>query len=197
MRNGMGVQVLGEQRIGTTSVVTVRVETRRGPVYLCIDDVAWHPDRRWLVMVDAGRLAQAWRQEIGNEGTGFDWDRPGTWTQDRKYARANAEMPNAQADPVALPKARCPSVQVALPTTGLRKLLGFAPPKEEKREIVLDDGVTRTLWMVHNGARALPMECPTREDAEALARLVGIPGAAPQTVADLRVELGAPLRRSA
>ena len=197
MRNGDSVQFLGEQRVGASTMVAVRVETLKGPVHLCIEDVAWNPEQRFVVLVDTGRLARSWRQELGNEHTGFDWEQPSTWSRDHKYARADAELPNDERDPLALAKVRCPLVQVPAPASGLRRLLGLSPPTEARVEITLDDGATRTLWMVRNGARAMPMECRTPEDAQRLAELAGVPGVPVRSVAQLRAELRAPLRRSA
>jgi hypothetical protein len=191
MRSGMGIQFLGERRVGASTVLAVKVETRRGAVYMCIDDVAWSPDKRYVVMVDSGRLSKVWRQELGNEATGFEWERPSTWSNDHKFARAESEMPNEEQDPVALAKARCRAVKVPLPATGLRRLLGLAPPTQEQPEITLEDGVTRTLWLVHHGARAFPMECAGREDAELLAEIAGVPGSEVRSVASLRSELRA------
>jgi hypothetical protein len=194
MRSGNGVQYLGERRFGAATVLMVQVETRRGAVYLCVDDVAWSPDKRYVVMVDSGRLSRVWRQELGNDQTGFDWDRPSTWSQDHKFARADAEMPNQEHDPVALPKARCRIVQVpaAVPPSGLRRLLGLAPPTEARPELTLIDGITRTLWLVHHGARAIPMECADRDDAQRLADIAGVPGSPVLTVSSLRHALRQP-----
>lgn len=188
-----GVHFLGERRIGASTVLSVKVETRRGAVFMCVDDVAWSPEQRYVVMVDSGRLSKVWRQELGNEATGFEWDRPSTWSRDHKFARADAEMPNEEQDPVALAKARCRAVKVPAqaPASGLRRLFGLAPPSEDKPEITLEDGVTRTLWLVHNGARAFPMECRDKADAELLAEMAGVPGAAVRSVASLRNELRA------
>ena len=197
MRNGDSVQFLGEQRVGASTMVAVRVETLKGPVHLCIEDVAWNPEQRFVVMVDGGRLARTWRQELGNEHTGFDWEQPGTWSKDHKYARADAELPNDERDPLALAKVRCELAHVAAPASGLRRLLGMAPPAEPRVDIFLEDGVTRTLWLLRNGARILPMECRSLDDARRLAQAAGVPDAPVRSVAQLRAELRAPLRRSA
>lgn len=191
MQSGSGVHFLGERRIGASTVLAVKVDTNRGAVFMCVDDVAWSPDKRYVVMVDSGRLSQVWRQELGNGATGFEWEQPSTWSKDQKYARADAEMPNAEGDPVALAKARCRAVKVpaAVSVSSLRRLLGIGVPTEDKPEITLDDGITRTLWLVRNGARAFPMECAEKQDAELLAEVAGVPGSRVRTVATLRNEM--------
>ena len=58
--------------------------------------------------------------------------------------------------------------------------LSWGPPGA----VVFIDGITRTLWLLANGASAFPVECEA-SIAEALSQAVGVEWAYPQTVQEL------------
>lgn len=189
MHVGVGVRILGERRLGGKPYLMVDVKTRRGAVFMCVENVGRGADERHIAVVDCAKMSQVWRQDIGYRD-GFDWERPTTWPKAKNYASAERELPNGEADPIAVAKVTAREVQVAATSQPWRRLIGLAAPTRPELEISLRDGITGTLWLLCNGARSLPVECETRAEAELLQRWVGAPGASVQSLATLRAQLG-------
>lgn len=188
MHVGVGVRILGERRLGGKPYLMLEVKTRRGPVFMCVDNVGRDAEGRHIAVVDCARMSQLWRQDIGYRD-GFDWERPATWSRDKNYASADRELPNGESDPIAVARASAREVQVAGASQAWRRLLGLAPPTRPELEISLRDGITGALWLISNGARSLPVECETRAEAELLHRWLGAAGATVQSIAALRAQL--------
>ena len=93
------------------------------------------------------------------------------WTRDYKFAEAVKGFSHGPDNPVPLA-----DVVFRWEITPLRYLTGRLGEWRETFEArpVLDfgNGITRTIWLLHNGARYFPVECG-REEAPALHKAVG------------------------
>ena len=192
MHVGVGVRILGERRHGGKPYLMVEVKTRRGPVFMCMDELGRSAEERHIAVVDCARLAQVWRQDIGYR-EGFDWERPATWSRDKNYASAERELPNGEGDPIAVAKGNARELQVPVASQSWRRLIGLASPTRPELEIILREGITSTLWLLCNGARSLLLECETQVEAELLQRWIGAPGATVHSIAALRAPAGTPV----
>jgi hypothetical protein len=189
MHVGVGVRVLGERRLGGKPYLLLDVKTRRGAVFLCLENAERSAGTRHIAVVDCAKLAQVWRQDLGYR-EGFDWERPTTWSRDKHFASVDRELPNGETDPIAVARASARELQVAADSQPWRRLIGLRPPTRPELEISLRDGIFSTLWLLCNGARSLPLECDTRSEAELLQRWIGAPGATVHSLAALRTQLG-------
>lgn len=159
---------------GSTLTAIYRVETGlQGPVFMRVDRSNYMNDKRAVVIVDAARFLKAWRAGAGRAWLGYlhaaidpvrrRWfDGPGrdqwlpylslaAWRSDYKFHHAQEGFSQCAASPVPL----------------ARVGIGFAPDS-----VGFSNGITRTLWLLANGAIAFPVEC-SAESADRLQRSAG------------------------
>jgi hypothetical protein len=96
----------------------------------------------------------------------------GDWTRDYKFTEAAKGFSHGADNPVPLA-----DVVFRWDITSLRYLTSRLGEWRETFEAwpVLDfgNGITRTIWLLHNGARYFPVECH-RDEAPAFHRAIGI-----------------------
>lgn len=153
----------GVRRVHYSLAAVFRVATARGDVFLYESGDHQGGSNRAVVEVDAARFLAAWRHprsshpEVAHRTVA-------EWRQDYKYASIDDAFQRSEACPLALPE------------LGLRSrtepCIGF------------NDGVTRTLWLLANGAHAFPVTCSMSE-AATLHAVAGSPGSRFLSVAQL------------
>lgn len=119
-----------------------------------------------IVEVDATRLLALWRHPETRLG-GLAFGTPESWREDSNFPHAQDGFDNGEPDPVPL----------SLVTCGRRSRLDRQPGlAESARQAAFDfvNGVTRTMWLLANGAQVFPMSCGV-EEAPLLYELAGAP----------------------
>lgn len=138
-----------------------------------------------VVVVDAARFLQLWRQpgsshpEVAHQG-------PATWPQDRKFHWPDGHFRQGRANPVPLATVGCALRRIEVPVWR-RRLLGKVIDRVDVVEqpvLSFTDGVTRTIWLLANGAGVMPVKCLASE-AALLQQLAGVDGGQPATVGAL------------
>lgn len=120
-----------------------------------------------VVEVDAGRLLALWRHpETRLRELAFGT--PQSWQEDRKFGDAQGGFEKGEADPVPLASVTCvrrsrPDEQSGVAESARQASLDF------------DNGVTRTIWLLANGAQVFPVSCKV-EHASLLYELAGAGG---------------------
>jgi hypothetical protein len=169
-----------------------RVDTeRKGSVFMRVARSNYHNDQRTVVLVDAARFLTAWRADCGPAQMGvirtvvarinraFGRTVPGcnewlphlsleAWKLDSKFQWAADGFAHGAENPV-------PLARVGLS----RRTHGY---------VAFTNGITRTLWLLANGAISFPIECDA-SSAEAFSRAVGVDWAQPMTVQNLLGDL--------
>ena len=120
-----------------------------------------------VVEVNAARLLSLWRHPETRLSE-LAFGTPQSWQKDYKFGDAQDGFENGEADPVPLADVTCAR------RSRRDGRLGLA---ESAREASLDfdNGVTRTIWLLANGAQVFPVSCKV-EHASLLYELAGASG---------------------
>lgn len=163
----MGVNLLGTTRIyGTTDVELFEVSTAVGPVYM------WHHaniDHRRILIVDAQKFVRLWRKTTYECHQQVARGSPETWRKDYKYHYSASHFAQGAANPVPLANINF----LVLPRGPLAGLLdgnGIGSPLET---VNFNDGITRTIWLLSNGADSFPIEVSSGS-VDGLRRAAGV-----------------------
>lgn len=113
-------------------------------------------DRRGIVIVDAEKFLAAWKAYPFYKEPVSLMDEQG-WRQDYKFESAKDGFSHGIENPVPLAN------------------IGVHPPRGENgcTSVAFTNGITRTIWLLANGASAFPIECSAAE-AAALHAAAGI-----------------------
>lgn len=173
---------------GATAVYRVRT-AKAGDVLMRVDRTNYRNDQRAVVVVNAGRFHEAWkasgsqRQVVTRNWLSrlLSWrasepeDRESlpylsleAMARDRKFADAEKGFQENQSNPVPLAE------------------VGFSD--REGRAVDFTNGITRTMWLLVQGAKSFPVECRAAEAAR-MAALVGECGTGWATVESLTADL--------
>jgi len=147
------------------------ISTAQGDVFMYVDGGWANDSERAVVEVDAKRFLALWRHPLSSHPE-VAHRTPAEWRDDHKYAsmdrafRGSAERPLGLAE-MGLGSRTAPCIGIT-------------------------DGVTRTLWLLTNGAMAFPIAC-LLSDAASIHAMAGTSGSYPLSVAQLvpRVKLAA------
>jgi hypothetical protein len=182
------MQTLSENReIYHVECAVFRIPTaKRGDVFMRAERPNYNADRKAVVEVDAARFLALWRQPLSSHLDIAQGD-PTTWPSDYKYKWAEDGFASGAENPVPLAEVSCGRAtsdlvehrrhfffftkQVVIARRGL-PWLGFT------------NGITRTLWLLTNGAKVFPVECELSE-ADVLQELAGVPGGRPVVLSEL------------
>lgn len=186
--NNPSVLHLGGTFLHGEAAAVFRVGTSKaGDVLMRVDRTDYRNDQRAVVVVDAARLQNAWKASSkkpekkgllarlklmlnGSAATETSLAHLSLdeMAQDRKFCHAVNGFASCMESPVPL------------------ALVGFVD--RTGTGIDFTNGITRTMWLLVNGARAFPIECSTSE-AQRLSDTAGAPGHAWATVEELTASL--------
>lgn len=176
----------GVQQVHYGHGVLFQVPTQNGDVFMCATRSDYNSEQRAIVVVDAERFLQLWRRPGGSHDDIAHQD-PATWPSDYKYDRAITGFSRGETDPVPLALVHCYEEaesfgiyrrrfyffrQVVRTATRMRTTLSFT------------NGITRTIWLLTEGAKEFPVECDIKS-AALLEALAGVPGCRYQTFEEL------------
>jgi hypothetical protein len=140
-----------------------------------------------VVMVDANRFVELWRQPLSSHRD-VALKTPATWPNDYKYADAVDGFSHGAENPVPLAQVSCRR-SVSDVVEYIARFHFF------KRKVVVGragdpclsfvNGITRTIYLLSNGARSFPVLCD-RRSAELLVELVGWESTPPLVLSTLK-----------
>ncbi|WP_448213474.1 plasmid fertility inhibition factor family protein [Colwellia sp. MEBiC06753] len=144
-------------------------------------------DKRCVVLVNSENFLQLWRNEPWSI---HDEERMGnkhTWPNDRKYPNAVKVFSHGEESPVPLAEVGA-DIHDEVKTIYQRKWLLFNVKIGVERQrtpfVSFNDGITRTLWLMVNGAEYFLVKCDV-PSALVLAQYAGVDTDAYITVDDL------------
>lgn len=136
------------------SIWTVKKDT----VYMRVDRTNYCNDKRAVVVVDSSKLLSCWRAYPHSREPVAFMDEVG-WRKDYKFGHAEGGFARGIENPVPLAR------------------IGVYPPVDTNgtASVAFSNGITRTIWLLANGAPAFPIECST-DEASALHTAAGLKG---------------------
>lgn len=168
---------------GTKLIIFSVPLPNKPPVFMAAEVSAYNNDKRGVVIVDADKFLQLWRDEPHSVHHEQAYGSPQTWPKDRKYLDAEKGFSYGYDNPVPLA-----NVSHGLYTRIIvsHKFLWFG--RKEHREqfdyVAFTNGVTRTIWLLSQGCKAFPVECEM-PDTKEFHRVASVPGTNFFTVEEL------------
>ena len=135
-------------RLGSAGRLLVRLPGRQG-AYMksaAVLDPA-------IVCLDRARFLTAWAAGAPSEQAALARGDEATWRADRKFADAEPPLSASSSWPVPV------------------GILQLAPANTQGLRFL--DGVTRTIWLLANGARVIPVACDEPTEIEVVERIAG------------------------
>jgi hypothetical protein len=169
---------------GGTSLIIFSVPLpNKPPVFMAAEVTAYKNGKRGVVIVDAQKFLQLWRNDPYNVHREQAFGNPQTWPKDRKYPGAEKVFSYGYDSPVPLAYV---SHRLHTRTIVSYKFLRFGrrEHKEQCHYVSFTDGVTRTIWLLSQECNSFPIECEM-PGAEELHRVASAPGACFFTVEEL------------
>lgn len=155
--------------------------------YMRVDGSAELGGKRSVVIVDARKFLALWRSCPNNIHADIAAGTPATWPNDRKFKDAAAGFADGVENPVPLAMVGYNEFNQVEDLYEPFMFL-FKRKVGERSErvpyVFFSDGVTRTIWLMTNGAKSFPVEVESKEQAKYLYTHCGV-GAPPAAVDDL------------
>ncbi|MBN8755172.1 MULTISPECIES: plasmid fertility inhibition factor family protein [Variovorax] len=151
--------------------------------YMRVDASNCRNNERVVVVVDAQRFLSHWRADRNGHHVAEANGNPSTWIHDYKFEFAVDGFALGAANPVPLAQVGFwlkPNVR----RSKMSNLMGDASEPSTTPVVAFTDGITRTFWLLVQGAPSFPVEC-SRSEAELLSHWCGASGVAPQSVAEI------------
>jgi hypothetical protein len=157
-----------------------------GDVYMRVCRSNYRNDLSAVVIVDSNKFLDLWRSP-GSSHDDIAHMAADEWPSDYKFADAADGFSKGPSNPVPLADVGChaefdETIAYERWLRILRKPAGLVRTK--RRILGFTNGVTRTIWLLHAGAKQFPVRCSTA-DAPLLQRWAGASGAIHQTVEQL------------
>jgi hypothetical protein len=130
----------------------------QSPIYMSIKVTEYNNNSSGIVIVDAQKFLQVWKNEPYSIHGELSNGNPQTWPKDRKYPAAEKGFSFGYKNPVPLAYV---SYGKSVRKTFSYKFLWFG--KSEYQEqfdyIGFTNGITRTIWLLTQGCTSFPVEC--------------------------------------
>ena len=131
-----------------------------------------------IVMVEGEKLFKLWQNEPYHPEPQLAFGTVENWKSDYKYRSAGLGFSHGKPNPVAVAKVVVNEAKQHEPVYEykfkfFRKQVGYKTTKVPY--IAFDDGITRSIWLMANQAKAFPVEC-SADSALLLNKLAGVKG---------------------
>ena len=168
---------------GSQFVVFTVPLPNRPPVFMSMKTTEYNKDKSGIVIVDAEKFLELWRNEPYSIHSTEANGNPQTWPNDRKYGSAAKGFSFGDDNPVPLAYV---SHGIATRTIVSYKLLWFGKSThhEQYHYVGFTNGITRTIWLLTQGCTAFPIECEIL-GARELYRVAAAPNTHFYTVGEL------------
>lgn len=126
-------------------------------VYMEVRKTNYLNDKRFVVIVDSVKFLELWRNEPYPQDRKLNFGDETIWKNDRKFKDAENGFSFGIGYPVPLANIVC-----------------YNNEKNNQPYIAINDGITRTIWLLANKAKSFPIECHSIEEAKLVASFASI-----------------------
>lgn len=153
------------------------------PVFMSMKVTEYNKDKSGVVIVDANKFLELWRNEPHSIHRDVSSGNPQTWPNDRKYEDAVKGFSHGYENPVPLAYiSHGESTRTIVSYKFLR--FGKRVHSEQFHHVGFTNGITRTIWLLSHGCTAFPIECEM-PGARELHRVAAAPNTPFHTVGEL------------
>jgi len=139
------------------------IDTAHGSVYMCC-----YPslcmNNRAVVIMDSEKFLRLWRNDTYEAHLHLSRGNPVSWMTDYKYKDAGIGFSEGKENPV-------PLAEIDFETRPNNRFLSALSLKQSEY-VSFTNGVTRTIWLLCNGADSFPVEV-SAESADSLRKAAG------------------------
>ncbi len=140
------------------------------PVYMSADR-SLQNSKRTIVMVESNKLLELWRNDPLTRHAEIAYGNPESWCKDYKYHNAEQGFLAGKDNPVPLAEISYQELSEAYHKKRVTSRLFQQNPKKISC-ISFTNGITRTIWLLSNGASHFPVELYDFSEAEKLANIM-------------------------
>ncbi len=182
-----GLHSIRNDSLGIKAIFEIELEEQSN-VFMSVSRTNYMNDERYVVIVDSEKFLELWRSEPNSIHSEESMGNIQSWKNDRKYQDAVKGFSEGLENPVPVANIVC---QEHLKKTCIyekkyfifKKITGIE--KTIINYVAFTNGITRTLWLLVQGAKYFPVECSNEEDANRLAKAAGYGGNEFMTVENL------------
>ncbi len=180
----------------TTAIFQIELANKEC-VYMSAIRTPYGNDRRCVVIVDADKFVQLWRNEPARVHDSISQGTIETWKNFRKLPSATEGFLCSIDNPVPLATVfyskASSSPEISKPSflESVKKLIGIPHPHKVtnfNEFIGFTNGITRIIWLLVHGVKYFPVECMIENGPEQLCELAGYQGLSYKTVEELTNE---------
>lgn len=174
------------QKIHHTDSAVFRIPTKNGDAFMRVSRSNYRNEIRAVVVVDAQKFLALWRRP-GSSHDDIAHLSPDTWPSDYKFKDAVEGFSHGEVNPVPLALVHCYEEDEPFKVFKLGLFNTWKHVRTDIRKritVSFTNGITRTIWLLVEGAESFPVECDLKS-ADLLQALAGIPGERYQTVESL------------
>lgn len=182
-----GFHSLIKKDLRTLAVFQVDLADEKS-AFMCVEETNLANEERCVVIVEADAFLDLWRNDPSSIHREQSHGTVESWKADYKYHYAAAGFSHGIDNPVPLANVSCAK---RLRTIAVRKYkFPFIKTHrhiehEETTCVAFTNGVTRTIWLLAQGAKWFPVECRIDNDAQLLVQTAGTNSKDVSTVASL------------
>lgn len=168
---------------GNGKIIFTVILPNREPVFMSIDVSDYKRNNSGIVIVDARRFLELWRNEPFSIHSEISHGDPDVWPSFRKYPNAEKGFSFGSENPVPLAYVAYGNDERIIVNY---KFLWFGRRVSRERfdYIGFINGITRTIWLLTQGCSAFPIECEM-PGARELYNVAGYSGTSFYTVGEL------------
>jgi hypothetical protein len=175
--------------LGRKGIFEIKLDNDKA-AYMSVEKTNYNNDDRCIVVVDAAKFLDLWRAEPYSIHADISMGNPESWKNDRKFHYAEEGFSPGITNPVPLANVVCREHCDAMPIYEKKYLLFKKLLYIE--EVVINsvsfiNGITRTIWLLCNGAKNFPIECNLSDGAQTLAKHAGYNNDSIRTVEQLLI----------
>lgn len=151
-----------ESQLSYRAIFEIDLDNER-KVYMSVERTNYMNDVRYIVVVDAQKFLDLWRKcPYPIHADKFNGNIE-TWKKEKKYPFAEKGFSHGIHSPVPLANVACllrESADISFWQKSLLFIQGKNYQKPDKSVFVsFTNGITRTIWLLSNGAKFFPVEC--------------------------------------
>ncbi len=125
-------------------------------IYMSASCTNYMNKQRCVVIVETNKFIELWQNEPNISDRNLNFGNKEGWKRDKKFVLAEDGFSYGKSNPVPLAIIEC-----------------YINNNNNLPYITIDDGITRTIWLLSNEVKYFPVECQDIAEAQLLLKFAG------------------------